>query len=189
MLLFTSLLAGCAPAHRFTSLLHDPPQIIGDFTLTGDDGSHFRLADLRGRYILLTFGYTSCPDICPTTLAMLRLARERLTLPTEKLAVVFVSVDPERDTSEKVRRYASLFADDFIGVTGQPAEIDQAVQQFGASYRIDKGQVNLSAGYEVSHSAYVYVVDPEFRLRMAIPFGTQINEIVGDLQALFGLKE
>ncbi|MFN8439514.1 MAG: SCO family protein [Caldilineaceae bacterium] len=165
-------------------MLQEPPLALEDFSLSGDDGTQFHLADLRGKYILLTFGYTSCPDVCPTTLAMLRLTREKLEIGKGQMAVVFISVDPERDTSEKVRNYATLFADDFIGVTGHSDEIDQAVKQFGATYRIDKGQVTLNTGYEVSHSAYVYVVDPEFRLRMAIPFGAQINEIVGDLQAI-----
>lgn len=178
------VLAACSKPYRFTAIVHDPPFAIDNFVLTGDDGTQFNLADLQGRYMLLTFGYTSCPDTCPATLAMLRLVREKLDAQGRQMAVVFVSVDPQRDSSQLVRHYVSLFAEDFIGVTGTPNELEQAVKVFNTKYQINKEKVYLSSGYDVAHSAYVYVIDPNFHLRLEIPYGEQINEMVNDLQTL-----
>ena len=177
-------LTACTPSHKFTALVSDPPVAVSDFTLTGSDDSIFHLSDLRGKYILLEFGYTSCPDVCPATLAQLRVAREKLGTLAEQTAVVFVSVDPERDTAERVRNYAHAFADDFVGVSGKVAEIDAACEIFGEQYSLDKSKSSAETNYEVNHSAYVYVIDPQFRLRLTIPFGAQAEEIASDLRAL-----
>lgn len=185
VLLITSFLfTACSKRHTFTALVSDPPVQIEDFKLNSSDGSTFRLSELQGKYTLLSFGYTHCPDVCPTTLAQLRVAREKLGEEAEKIAVVFISVDPERDTAEVVRNYAHAFADDFIGVSGEVEQIDAACAEFGAKYKIDKANTASAAGYEVSHSAYVYVIDPQLRLRLSIPFGAQADEIASDLQAL-----
>ena len=178
------LLAACGQSHDFTAFVNDPPIDIANFKLSGSDGSVFQLDDVKGKYILLSFGYTHCPDVCPTTLAQLRVAREKLGADASKIAVVFISVDPERDTPEIVKNYAHAFADDFIGVSGKAEEIDAASAEFSAKYKIDKSNSSADASYEVSHSAYVYVIDPDFKLRLTIPFGAQAAEIAGDLQAL-----
>lgn len=184
LLPFVLLLGGCGRGHQFTALVSDPPVDIAGFSLTGSDGATFNLNDLRGNYILVSFGYTHCPDVCPTTLAQLRVAREKLGADASRMKVVFISVDPERDNAEQLRNYAHAFADDFIGVTGKVEEIDQACAEFGAKYKIDKSKGTTAAGYEVSHSAYVYVIDPNFQLRLTIPYGAQAEEIASDLKAL-----
>ncbi len=178
------LLCACGREHTFTALVSDPPVAVRDFSLTSSDGSTFQLSDLRGKYILLSFGYTHCPDVCPTTLAQLRVAREQLGDAASQIEVVFVSVDPDRDTPRQLQGYAHAFADDFRGVTGTREEIDNACATFGAKYKIDKTQTQSAAGYEVSHSTYVYVIDPDFQLRLTIPFGAQAEEIAADLRDL-----
>lgn len=183
-MVFALLLGGCGRGHQFTALVSDPPVDIAGFALTGSDGSTFHLEELRGSYILLNFGYTHCPDVCPTTLAQLRVAREKLGAEASKMKVVFISVDPERDNAEQLRNYAHAFADDFIGVSGKVEEIDRACAEFNAKYKIDKSKGTSAAGYEVSHSAYVYVIDPDMQLRLTIPFGAQAEEIAADLRAL-----
>jgi len=135
----------------------------GDFTLHSANGP-VRLVDLRGRVVLIYFGYTSCPDICPTNLAYLGSALQDLT-PREldRVLVLFVSVDPARDSLGHLASYARYFHPNIVGVTGTPKEVAHVAALYGAAYR-KVPQGNSAMGYLVDHSAYTYVVDPKGRL-------------------------
>ncbi|MBI3241814.1 MAG: SCO family protein [Chloroflexi bacterium] len=170
-------------AHTFSGVAASPPAVAANFTLTNGDGQIFSLDDLRGQWILLSYGYTSCPDVCPATLANLRQVKEALSpAQAEQVRVVFVTLDPERDSADILKRYVAHFGADFIGLTGSPDEVAAAAQAYGVKY---EKKISVSAaGYLVSHSAYVYLIDPQFRLRLTFPFGVRSQEIVSDLNYL-----
>jgi protein SCO1 len=157
----------------------------GDFHLSAG-GTFFDLQDLRGKVVLLYFGYTWCPDICPTNLAYIAAALK--TLSTEELArvqVVFVSVDPERDVPQRLAEYAGWFHPQVRGVTGTPAELAAAARLYGVAYRRveDSGS---AMGYLMDHSAYTYVVDPQGRLVRILNHATLPADIAAAIRSHLG---
>jgi protein SCO1/2 len=129
-------------------------RVIGDFHLTDNLGRPFSLRDLQGKPALVFFGFTHCPDVCPTTLAKLAQIKKQARLPD--LRVVFVTVDPERDTASTVGQYVHAFDPDFIGLTGDPASISQLARQFSVAV----SKVELPGGdYTMDHSAVVFLLN------------------------------
>jgi protein SCO1/2 len=139
-------------------------EIGGDFTLTDHRGEPFRLADTGGRVRLLFFGYTMCPDVCPQTLSKVVRVRQLLGEAGDELTTVFVSVDPERDTPEKLAAYLEYFhLGDAVALTGAAQEIDDVLAAFKAtSIREDSGS---AAGYLISHTPHLFLLDREGRVR------------------------
>ena len=134
------------------------------FALTDDKHRAFDLASLKGKWSFLFFGFTHCPDVCPTTLAVLARARDNIaknTVGAEAIQFVFVSVDPYRDTASKLRQYVGYFDATFVGVTGDNAQIGNLAGQLGATYQVARtpGMEN----YPVYHSAAVFLLDPRAR--------------------------
>jgi protein SCO1/2 len=128
----------------------------GPFTLTGADGQPFSSSKLAGKPHAVFFGFTHCPDVCPTTLARLVRLREQLGEDEQPFEILFISVDPERDGPAEVRKYSELFDSPVIGLTGSPAQIDQVKRQFGIySQKVPDG----SGGYSVDHTASVLLFD------------------------------
>lgn len=154
----------------------------GNFTLHEGENK-VQLSDYKGKAVFLFFGYTSCPDICPTSLAFMSGALKNLTdEELDKVQVLFISVDPERDTPEKLRSYAKYYHPSIRGVTGTKKEIDQVVAQYGASYQ--RVESNSAMGYLVDHTASFYVIDPKGKLVNLLPHGLpvkQITEVIRDL--------
>jgi len=148
----------------------------GDFSLVSAQGE-VGLQDFRDQVVLLYFGYTWCPDICPTSLGLTSLALESLT-PTElsRVQSLFVSVDPERDTVLRLKDYAAYFHPRILGVTGTQEQVAEVAARYGAAYR-KVVQVSES-GYVVDHSADTYLVDPRGRLVEVIPHGTPPQKLV-----------
>jgi protein SCO1/2 len=154
-----------------------------DFTLTSGNGEKFNLSDARGNLVLLFFGYTSCPDICPTTLAELKTALEQIDEEDAKnVKVVFVTVDPQRDTPDRVQEYVDHFNTDFIGLSGSEMELAQVWNKYGVFREIVEG--TSAAGYLVNHTARVTLIDQEGNLRVSYPFDTPVEDIADDLQFL-----
>jgi len=152
----------------------------GDFTLDSADGP-VSLASLRGQVVLVYFGYASCPDVCPTSLALIKAALQ--TLAPADLAhvrVLFISVDPARDTPAKLKQYAGYFHPNIVGVTGKPAEIGAVALRYGASYRFTP--VQSAVGYVVDHSSVTSVVAPDGRLVEQLPHGATAPEIVAAIR-------
>jgi protein SCO1/2 len=169
------------PEGQGTALVEAP--LGGDFTLHSTDGP-VSLADLRGKVVVLYFGYTWCPDICPTGLGVLTMALNELG-PDElsKLQVLFVSVDPERDTLERLKTYVGYFHDSMLGVTGSTAEIDKVVSLYGGAYRkVDEG--NSAMGYLMDHSASLYLIGKDGKLAKTLIHGTKPQVILADLREL-----
>ena len=136
----------------------------GNFTLTGTSGTPFELQDLRGKIVLLFFGYTSCPDACPTTLAKLQRAFNLLTAEQiEQVRTLFISVDPQRDTPRALKDYVEYFGVNAIGLTGTKAEIDKVVKAYNAHYLIIPGETE--SWYTINHTTTVYLHDQEGKVR------------------------
>lgn len=156
------------------------PDLPSDFTLINQRGETVHLRDLQGKWTLLYFGYTFCPDVCPTTLADLKAMKAALGDKADKAQVVFVSLDPARDTPERLDAYMNAFDPSFIGLTGTPEAIDAAATEFGVFY--EKHAAEGASGYLIDHTATVNVVDPKGYLRMVIPYGVAGADIAADLQ-------
>ena len=152
----------------------------GDFTLHNGDRD-VRLSDFRGKLVLIFFGYTSCPDICPTTMSTISAALNRLDDDElQHVQALFISVDPERDTADNLDRFTKYFHPDILGITGSKQEIDQVVKQYGSAYR--KVNSDSAIGYLVDHSAAVYMVDAEGELKDMLPVNKPVEDIVGSIR-------
>ena len=161
------LVAACAPepdtgAER-PALELPQYDIGGDFTLTGPGGEPWSLEQARGRVVLLFFGYTVCPDFCPMTLSKLVQVDEALGESGDEVLTVFVSLDPERDSPERIAEYLSYYGIEAVGLTGSREEIDAVLVSYGGSYSLD--EVDSAMRYLVTHSTYVYLIDIEGRVR------------------------
>lgn len=152
-------------------------ELGGDFRLTADDGNSFSLAQTRGKVVLLAFGYTYCPDICPMTMAELSQVVKALGKDADKTQVLFVTLDPERDTAERLDLYLEYFDPRFIGLTGTAEAIHDVARRYGVRYEIHRDP-NTALGYTVDHSTDIYLVDPRGELAAILPFGTPIGRTV-----------
>jgi len=171
-----------------TSLVVLPePRALGDFSLVDQHGESFSIERLRGRWSLVFFGFTYCPDICPSTLYDLRQVSDTLADGDASEAapqVVFVSVDPERDSLERLGEYVSWFGPDFVGVTGVPEQLAPLAQRIGVAYRVEEHAPG-AANYAVDHSASVFLTDPQGRLHGVFPAPVEAGAMAHDLAALF----
>ena len=151
------------------------PELAG---LVLPDRSTFDLASLRGEPVLVYFGYTHCPDVCPATLGELFGVFEE----EPDTQALFVSVDPERDTPEFLEEWTTYLPDNLYAVTGSPGAIRRAADNYGVKYA--RVETSSTAGYTMSHTAELYLIDADGQLRLAYPFGTPAADIVEDLRAL-----
>jgi protein SCO1/2 len=176
-------LTATASAAPFRAGSLEPPRPAPDFTLKTADGDSFQLGRHRGDVVVIAFGYTFCPDVCPTTLAELAQVKAKLGPRARYLRVAFVTVDPERDVPERLRTYTRAFDPAFVGLTGTAAELAQVRRAYGvtAEKRVVPG---TAAAYLIDHSAFLYVVDPQGLLRLMIPFGTPVDDMTHDIQLL-----
>lgn len=185
-------LAACGPAEA-------PPPTPGflatditgapwgkDFRLTDHTGKERTLADFRGKIVAIFFGYTHCPDVCPTTLSDFAMAINELGADGEKVQVLFVTVDPERDTAELLGKYVPSFNPRFLGMYTDPVSLAELAREFKVVYQ--KNSVKGPAEYLIDHSAGTYVFDSQGRLRLHIAYGTGPVAIAQDLRTLLAQK-
>jgi protein SCO1/2 len=159
----------------------DPPRAAPEIALPGADGKPFSLAHQRGKVVVLEFGYATCRDVCPVSLAMLASAHARLGPLAERMQVVFVTVDPERDTPQVLREYLANFDRSFIGITGTPAQLEAIRKAYGITAT---KKMQAGGSYTMGHSSYLYFIDPQGRLRALQPFGRPADDVVHDVKAL-----
>ena len=153
-----------------------------DFQLTDHNGQARSLKDFRGKVVVLFFGYTQCPDVCPTTLAEVAEARKLLGPLGEKVQGLFVTVDPERDTAEILKAYMANFDPSFLALRGTPDQLAAIAKEYKIYYKKVEGKTPTS--YTVDHSAASYVYDTEGRLRLYTRYGTGPQALASDLQLL-----
>ena len=164
----------------FNGSVINPPKPMPDFTLQSIDGQ-VRLSDFQNKYIILYFGYTSCPDLCPTTLAGFR--KVMTILPgkqADQIQVIFVSVDYKRDTAEKVAQYVRNFSNSFIGLSGAHDQIDQVTSDYGISYKLNDPDP-ATGFYSVDHSASSFFLDKQHNLLATWPYGITPDRIASDI--------
>ena len=154
-----------------------------DFALRGSDGAELKLGSYRGKFVVLGFGYSSCTDVCPITLALLAAARKKLGAKGHDMQVIYVTVDPERDTPARLKTYLAAFDPSFIGGSGTPEQLAAVRKDFGISAEKRPFGGGLP-GYAMSHSSFVYFIDREGRLRAMMPFGHSVDDIVHDANIL-----
>lgn len=155
-------------------------ELGGDFTLISQDGKAVGLPDFRGRVVLLFFGYTFCPDFCPTTMSRLARVDELLDAQPEEVQTLFITVDPQRDTPEQLRAYLSYFDFPLTGLTGREAEIRRVVSMYGASYR--QGESGIDGHYLVDHSTRIYLIDQQGVVRYLFGY-TDPPELIAAMTA------
>ncbi len=165
--------------HTFHGTVIQSPEPSYDFTLTGADGD-VSLSDFRGKLVLVYFGYTFCPDICPATLANVGQALNQIGGRADEVQLIMVSLDPERDTPEKLAEYVGHFHPSFIGITGTHEEIDTVASLYGIFYQVNKG--SDATKYLIDHTATLLVIDREGYLKLVFPFGVTSQEIADDLK-------
>lgn len=164
----------------------EPFPVAGEIDLARADGSVFKLSEERGSIVLLFFGYTSCPDVCPTTLAEMKLAVEALKpAEADQIKVVFVTVDPERDTPERAQEYVNHFSASFIGLSGEESELTKVWSDYGI-FR-EKVDSESATGYLVNHTARILLIDRNGDLRISFPYDAPVEDIIHDLK--LALKE
>jgi protein SCO1/2 len=160
------------------------PPAGGDFTLESVNGP-VSTAAFRGKVILLYFGYTRCPDVCPTSFALMAQALNELEQQElKKIVGIFVSVDPERDSVERLADYVTYFHPHFIGVTGELGAVSAAAKLYGVEYSYTDAS-DSAMGYIVNHSTAVYLVDQQGELRFAFPHETPPETMLGAIRMLF----
>lgn len=159
------------------------PEVGGDFTLTDHNNEQFSLSSQRGKVVFVFFGYSMCPDVCPTTLSKLSSVSRRLGDDRSQVRTLYISVDPERDTPEVLKADISLFTLDAVGLTGSKEAIDRVVAQYGASYEIVPTPES-AARYSVSHSTSLYLLDKQGRVRQTFPYEATVEELVAGVQSL-----
>jgi protein SCO1 len=160
----------------------EPYPAAPDFSLTRSNGDIFRLGEQRGKVVLLFFGYTTCPDVCPTTLAELNLALLKIPEKAARVQVVFVSVDPERDTPQAVQEYVGRFNQTFIGLSGSQDLLEKIWKDYGV-FR-EEVESDSAAGVIINHTARVTLIDQRGNMRLSYGFGTPIDDIVHDLNLI-----
>lgn len=168
--------------YTYQGSLIDPPLPAADFELIDQNGQPFRLSKQRGRVVLMFFGYTNCPDVCPVTLTEFKQVKQQLGKSAEDVSFVFISVDPERDTRERVKLYMNNFDSTFIGLTGDRAALEPVWKSYGV-YQAQQ-DTGSAAGYLVDHTARVYAIDTQGNWRLTYPFGMEVEKMIADVAHL-----
>ncbi len=188
LLLTLVLLAGIVTAYIMspkTSTTAQPmlKSLGGDFTLHSVNGD-VSLHDFKGKVVLLYFGYTHCPDVCPTSLAVISQSMKDLDADQRsQVQPIFISVDPDRDSPAHLAEYSAFFHPSIIGLTGSRDEVDQVVGQYGAFYRM-VDMKDSAMGYAVDHSSRIYLINKQGELSNSVTHGTSPDVLVADIKKL-----
>lgn len=169
-----------------------PPQLHGmvlqsheralDFTLNDEAGQPVKLSDFRGKLVLLYFGYTFCPDVCPATLAQVKEALAQLGGDAERVQLIMISVDPERDSVKHLKEYTAFFHPEMIGATGTVEEIATLAKAYGAGYILQPKRADGS--YAVDHTTSTYVIGPDGKLASVLELGAPTDKVVAAVRKL-----
>ncbi len=180
VMLLTVGLSACTPYEFHGTIIQDME--AADFTLMSSNGQRVSLDDFRGKIVVLYFGYTFCPDVCPATLVEIASAMDILGEDAQEFQTIMVSVDPERDTPEQLAEYVGHFDPNFLGVTGTEEQVAEVATMYGIFYEKHEGTV--ATGYLIDHTATTLVIDKEGNLKLLLPFGTTAQEMADDLEQL-----
>lgn len=187
-LLLALMLIGCEPA-KLPSPFHaadlGDKYAHADFKLTDHNGQTRTLADFRGKVVALFFGYIHCPDVCPTTMADMAQVKRLLGADADKLQVLFVTVDPERDTPALLAQYVPAFDASFLGLYGDKQATATVAKTFDVVYQ----KQPTSSGYNVDHSAGTFLIDPAGKVRLLSPYAQRPAWLADDIKLLLALAK
>jgi protein SCO1 len=177
------LLAACGDRKpQFSAVDLTGADYAKDFQLPDVDGKPRSLADFRGKAVVVFFGYTQCPDVCPTTLAEIAEAKKLLGPDGQKVQGIFITVDPERDTPEVLKQYVANFGPDFVALRGTPEQAAAVAKDFKVYFKKVEGKA--PGTYTMDHTAASFVFDPQGRLRLYTRYGSGAQALAGDLKLL-----
>ena len=174
--------AGAVELPELKAGVFSPPHPAPEFRLAGSDGAPLTLARFHGKVVALAFGYSHCADVCPVALATLAQARKQLGAQAAGFQVVYVTVDPERDTVKRMHDYLHAFDPTFIGATGTPQQMAKIRQDYGIT--ATRKNIAGSKDYVIGHSSFLYFVDRKGALRALLPFGRTADDVVHDATLL-----
>lgn len=178
-------LAACdAGSQRFNSVDITGAEFARDFSLTDHTGARRTLSNYRGKLAVVFFGFTQCPDVCPTTLSDMAEVKKRLGKEGDRVQVIFITVDPERDTPQLLAQYVPGFDPTFVGLRGSPEETAVVAKEFKVFYQKVPGRTETS--YTIDHTAGSYVFDRDGKIRLFVRHGTDVDSLVADLKRLIG---
>lgn len=180
-LIASMALSACGKSQLRGGVL-EPAAKAPEMVLTDQSDQPFTLSAQQGKVVLLFFGYTSCPDVCPTTLAEMAKVMRQLGERAAGVQVAFVSVDP-KDSPQKLAQYVKLFNANFAGLTGSEIELQRAMKSFQVK-AVQRETPGAGVGYSIDHSAFTYVIDKQGRLRELINYGSPVEDVVNDVQLL-----
>lgn len=184
-LIVALFLVGCSGgSEKFNSTDITGANYARDFSLTDHTGAKRTLADYRGKVVAVFFGFTQCPDVCPTTLADMAQVKKTLGKDGDQLQVLFITVDPERDTQQLLARFVPGFDPSFVGLYGSPEQTAATAKEFKVFYQKVAGKTATS--YSVDHTAGTYIIDREGRVRLFVRHGEKVEPIAQDLKRLMG---
>ncbi len=177
------ILASAANAQIETlkSGVFDPPRLAPEFVLQSSQGGELKMSQMRGKLVVLGFGFTHCTEVCPVTLANLAQTRKKLGDLADKVQVLYVTVDPEQDTPARLKEYLAIFDPGFIGLTGTDAQLAVVQKEYGI---VAAKALGKKGEAQVHHSSYIYLIDPSGYLRALVPFGKSSDDIAHDIKIL-----
>ena len=189
-LALTALLASSMPIDAgapatLKAGVFDPPRAAPELALQSSNGGALELAAYRGKVVVLGFGFTSCPEVCPTTLAVLAQTRQRLGAAADDVQVIYVTVDPERDDAARMKKYLSTFDKTFVGGTASAERLAAVRSQYGVLAE----KKYYGSSYSVAHSSSTYLIDRRGTLRALMPYGRTPADYVHDLQILLAERD
>jgi protein SCO1 len=171
-----------ASSYTYQGSLINPPVPASDFTLTDQQGQPFRLSDQKGQVVLIFFGYTHCPDVCPITMAQFKLIKDQLGDQVKNVRFVFITVDPQRDDVGTISAYVKKFDPSFTGLTGNPAQLAGVWKDYGVY--VNQNASDSHDNYIDEHTARIYAIDAKGNLRLTYLYGTETDAMIQDISHL-----
>lgn len=168
-----------SPPYQYQGSLIDPSVTAPDFSLVDQNGEKWTLSENQGKVVVMFFGYTSCPDVCPLTLSKFKQIKSLMGKDSRQVVFVYITVDPERDTPEKLKHHLDAFDPEFIGLSETRTRMENVWKNYGVFQA--KVETESATGYLIDHSATTYVVNQDGHLRLTFPYGMDASSMAEDL--------
>ncbi len=181
-LLLLTILSSCG-SYQFKNTQLTPPDPAYEFALTDQNNQPFALNSQRGKVVMIFFGYTNCPDICPATLSDMQILRNRLGSQQDKVTMLFITVDPERDTVARLKQFVDRFDSQIVALTGDPTTLAQVYKAYGAGAQ-RRELPDSALKYAMDHTSTLTVIDKQGQRRLLIGFGSDLTDTQNDITAL-----
>jgi protein SCO1/2 len=182
-----AIILSATQEYAFNGVVYENPQAAPPIKLIESNNQRFEFKNHTNKIVLIFFGYTSCPDVCPSTLSDMKRLLSILGEDSEFVQVVFITVDPDRDSVDKLNGYMSLFHPKFIGLTGSDEELEKVWGDYGVFREVDTSS-DTAAGYLVNHSSRIYLIDQSGRLLITYGFGTSPDSMAKDISYILSLE-